>query len=178
MVFIGGSPRLGVARSDFNIYIAASNSCMKKQLLFSALLFSIAGLRPFVGNAGFHPLSSDPLSTNLAEVRTGAWPINLERWVDRRDTSYVLIFRDQAVMQGNVLDTLPFANLVQLRYFEKALTTLKSSETGEIATFKDYSLKRADTKFDGVSYILRYQDGQTEFKQPEADILRSTIKKL
>lgn len=140
-----------------------------KKLLFSFALF------PLVGNSGFN---GEPITKNLAEVRTGAWPINLERWIARRDTSYALIFRDEAIMNGTVLDTLPFPDIQQLRYFQKALDALKKSENGETANFKDYTIKRADTRIEGTSYILRYQDGETVFKQPEADILRSTIKGL
>jgi hypothetical protein len=140
-----------------------------KKLLFSLALF------PLAGNSGFN---GDPITKNLAEVRTGAWPINLERWIGRRDTSYALIFRDEAIMNGSVLDTLPFPNIGQLRYFQQALDALKKSNDGETANFTDYSLKKSDSRIEGTSYILRYQDGETIFKQPEADILRSTIKKL
>ena len=140
-----------------------------KKLLLSAIFL------PFAGGAGF---GVDPSTTNLADVRTGKWPINLERWVERRDTSYVLIFRDQQVMNAEVLDTLPFANRGQLHYLDQALTSLKKASNGEIATFKDYSIKRADKKFEGIYYLLRYKEGAVEFRQPEADILSATIRKL
>jgi len=76
------------------------------------------------------------------------------------------------------MDTLSFSNLQQLRYFEKALTTLKSGNNGDIAKFKDYSLKRADKKYEGIWYILRHQWGSTDFRQPEADIMIKTIRSL
>ena len=81
-------------------------------------------------------------------------------------------------MNAEVMDTLPIANLQQLRFLDQALTSLKKASNGEIATFKDYSIKRTDKKFDGTSYLLRYQEGATEFRQPEADILSATIRKL
>jgi hypothetical protein len=119
-----------------------------------------------------------PSSTNLVEVRSGAWPINLERTVENTDTSYSLEFRDEEVLTGVVMDTLPFPNLQQLRYFEKALSTLKTATNGDIAKFKNYSIKRAEKKYDGIWYILRFQWGSTDFRQPEADIMINTIRNL
>ena len=105
--------------------------------------------------------------------------MNLERDIDRRDTSYSLIFRDQRVEDAVVMDTLEFENVGQLKYFGQALDVLKKGHTGDIATFKDYSLKRADKRFDGgVWYILRIKFGITDFQQPEADIMCKTIGRL
>jgi hypothetical protein len=117
-------------------------------------------------------------TTNLVEIRSGAWPMNLERDIDYRDTSYSLLFRDQEVINGVAMDTLSFADLRQLKYFQKALTTLKTGNNGDIAKFKDYSVKRADKKYDGIWYILRVKWGSTDFRQPEADIMIRTIKGL
>ena len=141
-----------------------------KRLILSVLLLPLAGL------AGSH--GADPSATNLVEVRSGEWPINLERDIDRRDTSYNLIYRDQSVVSGIVLDTLPFADLGQLKYFGKALSTLKTANNGDIAKFKDYSIKRTDKKGEGTWYMLRYQWGLTDFRQPEADIMIGAIRKL
>jgi hypothetical protein len=105
-------------------------------------------------------LPLDPSATNLADVRTGRWPMNLERDIDRRDTAYSLIFRDQQYEDVVVMDTLEFANMGQLKYFGQALDVLKKGHNGDIATFKDYSIKRADKRFDGgVWYILRIKFG-------------------
>src|ERR1700753_1100891 len=134
-----------------------------KKLLLSALLLPVFGIR------------AGAPTENLVEVRGGVWPINLEKNVDGGVVSYSLIYRDQASMNGNVLDTLPFDNLQQLQYFAKGLSALKAGHNGDIARFKDYTLKRADKKFDGVWYMLNYQSGQTSFQQPEADIMGKTI---
>jgi hypothetical protein len=142
-----------------------------KKLFLSALFL------PFAGTAGLQRIPSST-TTHLAEVRSGQWPMDLERDVDRRDTSYSLIFRDQHVEDVVVMDTLAFPNLQQLRYLGQALTVLKSGHNGDIATFKDYSIKRADKKFDGVWYILKDKYGLTDFQQPEADIMCKTIKSL
>ncbi|HET6252862.1 MAG TPA: hypothetical protein VFE32_02245 [Puia sp.] len=138
---------------------------MKKLLLFFIFF-------PFTVLA-WVPL--DPTATNLADVRVGVWPMNLERDIDRRDTSYALIFRDQQYETNVVMDTLEFENLGQLKYFGQALDVLKKGHNGDIANFKDYSIKRADPRFNGVWYILRIKFGLTDFQQPEADIMCKTI---
>ena len=143
---------------------------MKK--LFLSVLFI-----PFAGTAGLQRIPSLS-TTHLAEVRSGEWPMDLERDVERRDTSYSLIFRDQHVEDVVVMDTLAFPNLQQLKYLEKALTVLKSGHNGDIARFSNYSIKRADKKFDGVWYMLTDKYGLTDFQQPEADIMCKTIKGL
>jgi hypothetical protein len=124
-------------------------------------------------------LPLDPGATNLADVRTGKWPMNLERDIDRRDTSYSLIFRDQQYETGVVMDTLAFENLRQLKYLGQALDVLKKGHNGDIANFSNYSVKRADKRYDGgVWYILRDKFGLTDFQQPEADIMCKTINEL
>ena len=110
------------------------------------------------------------------EVRNGAWPISLERTTDRPGVSFSLIFRDQEVMNEEVLDTLDFADAQQLRFFGQGLTALKNGHSGDVAKFKDYSITRADKKFGGIWYILRPQYGSTSFQQPEADIMLKAIK--
>jgi len=141
-----------------------------KKLIFCAFLL------PSAGKSGFDKAHSS--SENLVEVRSGAWPINLERNRERTGTSYSLIFRDQQTMNAEVLDTLVFADLDQLKYLEKALTVLKAGHNGDIAKFKDYTLKRADKKYDGVWYMLQPKYGTTDFQQTEADILTKTIRGL
>jgi hypothetical protein len=141
-----------------------------KRLLFCSFLLPLA--IPAGSNNG------EPSYTNLVEVRSGSWPMTLERTVEYRDTSYALEFRDQEVQNGVAMDTLSFTDLQQLRYFQKALSYLKTANNGDIAKFKDYSIKRADKKYDGAWYILRVKWGSTDFKQPEADVMIKTIKGL
>jgi hypothetical protein len=113
----------------------------------------------------------------LIEVRTGDWPITLEKNT-ASGIPYSLQFRNQQVMTDVVMDTLPFANLEQIKYFEKALSTLKTAHDGDIAKFKDYSIKRAEKKYEGVWYILRLKWSSTDFRQPEADLMINTIRNL
>lgn len=139
---------------------------MKKLLLFTLFL-------PFAGGSAF----LKPTSTvTLADVRTGKWPISLEQWSGHRDTAFVLLFRDQQVMLGEVMDTLPFKNLGQLRYLDSAFSVLNNN--GDVARFIDFTIKRTTTRIDGTSYLLRYKEGLTEFRQPEVNVLRTTIRKL
>jgi hypothetical protein len=138
-----------------------------KKLILSTLLI------PFIG---FHPRPKN-LPESIVEVRGGKWPINLERNADGVGT-FSLIYRNQEVMDGVSLDTLTFPNLEQLQYFAKGLDALRGGHTGDVATFKDYSLSRADKKFEGIWYLLRFQFGSTSFQQPEADIMGKTIRGL
>jgi hypothetical protein len=151
------------------ILYCRTNIYMKKLILSLIIM-------PFAGRAGFN--SQHVHSAVLLEVRSGDWPICLEKTSADQHTSYFLQFRDQHVLTGMLLDTLPFADLVQLKYFEKALSVLKNGTDGDIAKFKDYSVKRSESKKDGRWYILRYQWGLTNFQQHEADTLINTIRKL
>jgi hypothetical protein len=134
-----------------------------KRLILSALIL------PLVSLTGF---DRGPSSTESIDVRTGKWPIILEK----AGSSYSLQFRDQQVMNGEVLDTLVFEDRVQLQYFDKALVALKKGNNGDIAEFKTYSVKRADKKGKDVWYILRDKYGLTDFQQTEADIISKAIK--
>jgi hypothetical protein len=142
---------------------------MKKLILFAIFL-------PFASHQ--KALKRESNSTNILEVRTGEWPINLEKNTGRSGTSYSLLFRDQQVVSGVMMDTLEFPDLGQLKYFGKALTVLKTGHNGDIAKFKDYSIKRAEKKYEGIWYILRIKFGLTDFRQPEADLMISTIRAL
>jgi hypothetical protein len=135
------------------------------KLLLSLLIFPLAAIFRTPSPRG-----------GSVEIRSGKWPINLERTTDRPGVSFSLIFRDQGVMNENVLDTLDFPNIEQLRYFGKGLTALKAGTNGDIARFKDYSVTRADKKFEGIWYILKDQYCETSFQQPEADNITTAIK--
>jgi hypothetical protein len=166
----------GTKVANESLPVAKTKFFILRQFFAATLL-----LLPFAGKPGLdksHPQGAAHLpGENIVEVRSGAWPINLERNADGVGT-YSLIYRNQEVMNAVSLDTLTFSNLEQLRYFGKGLDALKVSPNGEIAQFKDYSIKRADKKFEGVWYLLRYQFGSTSFQQREADIMGKTIKGL
>ncbi len=140
-----------------------------KQLIFLALFL------PFAAKAQFTIVNNSTVS--LLELRQGEkWPINLQRVTKESDTCYVLQFRDQQSSISDIMTDLRFPNLTQLKYFQQGLTALKKGATGDIAKFKDYTIKRVDIKKEGTWYILSCELGAiTNFKQPEADKMIAAI---
>jgi hypothetical protein len=150
-----------------------------KKLVFLSLFF------PFIAKAQFTITNSS--TTSLLELRTGTWPLDLQKIIKERDTCYVLEFRDQQYTNVVNMSTLRFGDLTQVKYFQKALSTLKNGSTGEVANFKGYTLKRVDVKKDpvtgamgsGVWYTLICSEGElTNFQQTDADKMIATIKGL
>jgi hypothetical protein len=137
---------------------------------------SMTGARGQVGVIGTGSATRTSGTNNLVEVRSGDWPISLESVRENSHTFYFLEFRDQQVVRAVVMDTLPFPDLQQLKYFGKALSALKTGTNGDIARFKDYTITRAEKKYEGTWFLLKYQWGSTDFKQPEADIIINTIR--
>lgn len=142
-----------------------------KKLIFLSLFL------PFFAKAQFTIVNTS--TTSLVELRSGTWPLTLERVIKESDTCYELEFRDQQYTTGVNMSTLKFGNLKQLKYFQKGLSALKSGSTGDIAKYKEYTLKRTDVKKEGVWYILTCEDGElTNFQQPEADKMIVAISSL
>jgi hypothetical protein len=144
---------------------------MKKIVILSLLIF------PFISRAQF--TISNSSTTSLLQVRDGTWPMELQRIIKESDTCYVLEFRDQQYSNVVNMSTLRFGDIEQLRYFMKGLSTLKKGGTGEIARYKDYSVKRIDVKGTGIWYTLSCGDGElTNFQQSDADRMIAAIKTL
>jgi hypothetical protein len=140
---------------------------MKKLILISFFL-------PLFAKAQFTIVNTS--TTSLVELRTGAWPLTLQRIIKESDTCYVLEFRDQQYTTDVNMSSLRFGDLKQLKYFQKGLSTLKAGTSGDIARFKEYSIKRMDVKKQGIMYLLTCNDGSlTNFQQPEADKLIGAI---
>jgi len=141
---------------------------MKKLILLALFL-------PCMAKAQFTIVNTSTL--NLVELRSGGdWPINLQRVIKESDTTYMLQFRDQQSTRDVIMTTLRFKDTKQLRFFEQGLSALKKGSTGDIAKYKDYTIKRVDVKKEGVQYILICDEGQTtNFKQPEADQMIAAI---
>ena len=132
---------------------------------------------PFFGNAQFKIVNIS--TTNLLELRADTWPINLQKVTKASDTCYVLTFRTQEYTNAKIMKTLRFASLEQLKYFQKGLSTLKTGNTGDVAEFKDYTIKRVDlNKKEGIWYTLSFDGGLTNFQQIEADRMIAAINKL
>jgi hypothetical protein len=150
-----------------------------KKLFFLSLFF------PFIAKAQF--TISNSSTTSLLELRTGTWPLDLEKIIKETDTCYVLEFRDQQYTNVVNMSTLRFGDLKQVKFFQKGLSALKTGSTGDIAKFKDYTIKRVDVKKDpvtgavgsGVWYTLTCGEGElTNFQQSDADKMIATIKAL
>ena len=130
----------------FPLYHIENIRTMKKLIL-------LALIAPFAAKAQFTIVNTS--TVNLVELREGgAWPINLQRIIKESDTSFVLQFRDQQYANDMIMTSLRFTNMQQLQYFQKGLSALKNGSTGDIAKFKDYSIKRLDVNKEGVQYIL------------------------
>jgi len=139
-----------------------------KKLIFLALFI------PFLAKAQFKIVNTS--TTNLLELRTGTWPLTLQKVTKESETYYVLLFRDQEYSNEVIMKTIRFADLEQLKYFQKGLSTLKTGTNGDIAEFKEYSIKKVDDKKEGTWYVLNAGDGGvTNFQQPDADKMIAAI---
>lgn len=144
---------------------------MKKIIILSLIIV------PFISKAQFTITNSS--TTSLLQVRDGTWPMELQRIIKDIDTCYVLEFRDQQYSNVVNMSTLRFGNMLQVRYFMQGLSALKKGNTGDIAKYKDYSIKRIDVKGTGVWYTLSCGEGElTNFQQSDADRMITAIKTL
>lgn len=130
---------------------------------------------PLAMKAQFKIVNSATL--NIADVRQGTWPISLQRITKPNDTCYVLQFRTQEYNSSVIIKTLKFRDVKQLKYFQEGLAALKSGNNGDVAEFKDYTIKRVDIYKEATSYILTCDGGLTNFQQPEADRMIAAISK-
>jgi hypothetical protein len=117
-------------------------------------------------------------TVDLMNVRLAPWPINLQRVIYYTDTCYALQFRDQAVMNAMIIKTMEIYNMDQLKYLKLGLTTLTKGSNGDVAEFKDYSIKKVGTKKENSWYILSYDGGVTNFQQSEANRMVTIINNL
>lgn len=142
---------------------------MKQILLISLFLHSSHAYVPKTGN---YP------TVDLINVRLAPWPINLQRVIYYTDTCYALQFRDQGLMNSVRMITMEIYNLDQLKYLELGLTTLTKGSNGDVAEFKDYSIKKVGTKKENSWYILSYDGAVTNFQQTEANRMIKIINNL
>ena len=138
-------------------------------------LLIIVFFSPLAMKAQFKIINSATI--NIADVRQGTWPISLQRVTKQSDTCYVLQFRTQEYNNSVIIKTLKFRDLGQLKYFQQGLSALKTGNNGDVAEFKDYTIKRVDVYKEGTSYILTCDGGMTNFQQPEADRMIAAINK-
>jgi len=154
---------------------------MKKLIFLFVLL-------PFVAVKARAQFTITNTSTiTIADLRSGDWPLRLERIVKKNDTIYMLSFRDKQYPNTHNISTLKFGNLNQLRYLEQGLSYLMTADDGTEAAYKAFTIKRTDdkavdtkTKKKIVKFTLICKDegDVTDIQQTEADALVKAIHKL
>jgi hypothetical protein len=117
-------------------------------------------------------------TVDLINIRLAPWPINIQRIIYYTDTCYALQFRDQGTMNAVNIKTMEIYNMDQLKYLKLGLTTLTKGATGDVAEFKDYSIKKVGTKKENSWYILNYDGAVTNFQQSEANRMVTIINNL
>ena len=106
---------------------------------------------------------------DLMQVRLAPWPINMQRVVYYTDTCYAIQFRDQSTMNAVAIKTMDLETMEQLKYFKDGLTTLQKGQNGDIAEFRNYSIKKVGTKKENSWYILSYDEAVTNFQEAQAN---------
>jgi hypothetical protein len=132
-----------------------------KQLLVIPLFFHMGGTAGI--NQVFYP------EVDLVQVRLAPWLINMQRIVYYTDTCYAIQFRDQSTMNAVIYKTMDFETLEQLKYFKEGLITLKKGQNGDVAEFRNYSIKKVGTKKENSWYILNYDGAVTNFQEAQAN---------
>jgi hypothetical protein len=108
-------------------------------------------------------------TVDLVTVRTDPWVINLQRVIYYTDTCYAIQFRDQSVLNAVIVKTLDLETLEQLKYFREGLATLKKGNNGDVAEFRNYSIKKVGTKKENSWYILSYDGAVTNFQETQVN---------
>jgi len=119
----------------------------------------------------------------LADLRSGDWPLQLQRIVKKNDTMYLLTFRDKQYPNNHNISQVKFPSLKQLRFLQQGLTYLMTADDGTEATYKEFSIKRTDDKTKRKPVpkftLICSEDGDvTDIQQNEANALVTAINKL
>lgn len=130
-----------------------------KQLLIIPLFLHISGGQWF--NKPYYP------TVDLMTVRLEPWTINLQRVIYYTDTCYAFQFRDQSIMNSVAMKTLDLETMEQLKYFKEGLITLKKGANGDVAVYRNYSIKKVGTKKENSWYILSFGSAVTNFQEPQ-----------
>jgi len=154
---------------------------MKKLIFLFIILPSIA----VKAKAQFTITNTSTIT--IADLRSGDWPLRLERIVKKNDTIYMLSFRDKQYPNTHNISTLKFGDLTQLRYLEQGLSYLMTADDGTEATYKAFTIKRtndknidakAKKKLAKFTLVCKDEGDVTDIQQGEADALVKAIHKL
>ena len=74
-------------------------------------------------------------------------------------------------MNAVSIKTLDLETMEQLKYFKEGLLTLKKGSNGDVAEFRNYSIKKVGTKKENSWYIVSYDGAVTNFQEPQANRL-------
>src|SRR5215475_11538329 len=132
-----------------------------KQLLLIPIFLQMSSGSPFQ--------KSNYPTVDLMTVRLEPWSINMQRVIYYTDTCYAVQFRDQATVNGVYIKTLDLETLEQLKYFRDGLITLKKGANGDVAEYRNYSIKKVGTKKENSWYILNYGSAVTNFQEPQVN---------
>jgi hypothetical protein len=108
-------------------------------------------------------------TVDLMTVRLEPWAINMQRVIYYTDTCYAFQFRDQSIMNGVIIKTLDLETLEQLKYFKEGLVTLKKGANGDVAEYRNYTIKKVGTKKENSWYILSFDGAVTNFQEPQVN---------
>jgi hypothetical protein len=106
-------------------------------------------------------------TVDLMIVRLEPWTINMQRAIYYTDTCYAFQFRDQSIMNSVAMKTLDLETMEQLKYFKEGLITLKKGANGDVAVYRNYSIKKVGTKKENSWYILSFGSSVTNFQEPQ-----------
>jgi hypothetical protein len=123
----------------------------------------------FLHHSGGLPSTRDYPEVDLMQVRLAPWPINLQRVIYYTDTCYAIQFRDQSAMNSVTYKTMDLETIGQLKYFKEGLLSLKKGSDGDIAEFRNYSIKKVYKKKGDAWYILSYDGAVTNFQEAQAN---------
>jgi hypothetical protein len=123
----------------------------------------------FLHHSGGYRFTRDYPEVDLMQVRLAPWPINLQRVIYYTDTCYAIQFRDQSAMNSVTYKTMDLETIGQLKYFKEGLLSLKKGSDGDIAEFRNYSIKKVYKKKGDAWYILSYDGAVTNFQEAQAN---------
>ncbi len=130
-----------------------------KQLLIIPLFLHMSGGQWF--KKSYYP------TVDLMTVRMEPWTINLQRVIYYTDTCYAFQFRDQSIMNSVAIKTMDLETMEQLKYFKEGLVTLKKGANGDVAEYRNYTIKKVGTKKENSWYILNFGSAVTNFQEPQ-----------
>jgi len=174
-----------INRVFFRSYLSqiVNSSTFETMNSMKKLIFLLLFLPMILTKAEAQFTITNTSTITLADLRSGDWPLQLQRVVKKNDTIYLLTFRDKQYPSNHNISQVKFPSLKQLRFLQQGLSYLMTADDGTEATYKEFSIKRTDDK-SKKKPIPKYtlicsEDGDvTDIQQNEANALVNAINKL